>query len=84
MTQKDKLIERLRSHPQDFTFAEAQTLLGYLGFRRTNKGKTSGSRVLFVKEGSEGMFIHIPHPQKELRAYQVKEILKRLEEEGLI
>ena len=84
MTQKDKLIERLRSHPKDFTFAEAEALLGYLGFRRSNKGKTSGSRVLFVKEGSEGMFIHIPHPQKELRAYQVKEILKRLEEEGLI
>ena len=84
MTRREKLVARLRSHPRDFTFEEAEALLVSLGFRRSDKGRTSGSRVLFVKEGTKGMHIHIPHPHKELRAYQINELIKRLEEEGLI
>ena len=47
MGQKEKLIQRLKSKPKDFTFQEAETLLGYLEYIRSNKGKTSGSRVVF-------------------------------------
>ena len=47
MGQKEKLIQRLKSRPKDFTFQEAETLLGYLDYKRSNKGKTSGSRVVF-------------------------------------
>ena len=50
MGQKEKLIRRLKSKPRDFTFQEAETLLGYLTYQRFNKGKTSGSRVLFYSE----------------------------------
>ena len=48
MGKKEKLIERLKSKPKDFTFDEAETLLGYLSYHRSNKGKTSGSRVIFT------------------------------------
>ena len=50
MGQKEKLIKRLKTKPRDFTFDEAETLLGYLTYSRSNKGKTSGSRVMFTSE----------------------------------
>jgi len=46
--QKEKLIKRLKTKPRDFTFDEAETLLGYLTYSRSNKGKTSGSRVMLL------------------------------------
>lgn len=48
--QKEKLIEQLKSKPKDFTFNDAETLLGYFDYNRSNKGKTSGSRVMFVSD----------------------------------
>ena len=84
MGQKEKLIKKLRSHPRDFTFAETERLLGYLGFVWDNKGKTSGSRVEFVNQRGAALMIHIPHPGNHLKAYQVKALISMLEEEGLI
>jgi hypothetical protein len=48
MSTKDKLIERFKTQPKDFTFDELVRLLGFLGFIKSNKGKTSGSRVRFI------------------------------------
>lgn len=84
MGQKEKLIQRLKTKPKDFTFDEAETLLRYLNFVRSNKGKTSGSRVMFVSESHESILLHKPHPQKELKAYQLKQLIEVLEQEGLI
>lgn len=84
MGQKEKLIERLKSKPKDFTFEEAETLLGYYGYQRKDKGRTSGSRVIFVSEGRHAILMHKPHPRKELLAYQVKELREVLEQEGLL
>ena len=50
MSKKDKLIERLKSKPKDFTYNEAKVILNSFGFIENNKGKTSGSRVVFVKD----------------------------------
>ncbi len=85
MSQKDKLIKRLKSLPKDFTFEEADLLLGYLSYRRSNKGKTSGSRVKYYNDqiNSEIEF-HKPHPRKELLRYQVKQLKDQLEKGGLI
>lgn len=84
MGQKEKLIARLKSKPKDFTFDEAETLLHYLDYICSNKGKTSGSRVMFVCEGHGSILLHKPHPQKELKAYQIKQLIELLEQEGLI
>ncbi len=64
MGQKEKLIRRLKSKPRDFTFQEAETLLGYLTYQRFNKGKTSGSRVLFYSEGRAPILLHKPTQEK--------------------
>ena len=74
---KEKLIAKLKSNPKDFTFDEMKTLLEALGFVMSNKGKTSGSRVKFMKGD-------IPHPRKELLEYQIKQITEVLEREDLI
>lgn len=84
MGQKEKLIQRLKSKPKDFTFDDAETLLKYLDFIRSNKGKTSGSRVMFSNENHGNILLHKPHPQKELKAYQIKQLLEFLEQEDLI
>ena len=85
MGQKEKLIAKLRSRPKDCTFEEAETLLGFLSYERNNKGKTSGSRVMFESaERKTKIILHKPHPRKELLAYQVKQLLEALEQEGLL
>ena len=45
MSKKDKLIERLRTVPKDFTYEELVSLLKYFGFEEVKSGKTSGSAV---------------------------------------
>jgi hypothetical protein len=84
MGQKDKLIKKLKSHPKDFTFDEAETLLKYLSYSRSDKGKTSGSRVKFVSATNAPVLLHKPHPRKELLEYQIKQLVETLEQEGLI
>ena len=85
MSQKDKLISKLRSNPRDFTFDDAESLLSYLTYRRSNKGKTIGSRVMFTSDTYKTkILLHKPHPRKELLEYQVKQLIEQLEQEGLI
>ena len=83
MSKKDKLIDRLLKKPKDFTFDEMQTLLEAFGFQRYEKGKTSGSRVKFIK-GNIPIILHKPHPRKELLSYQIKQIIEILEKESLL
>ena len=77
------MIERLKSNPKDFTFDEMQSLLLALGFELSNKGNTSGSKVKFFKDGV-CIILHKPYPRKELLAYQIKQVIETLSEEGLI
>ena len=84
MGKKDKLIKRIKSRPKDFTFDEVETLLGYFSYKRNSKGKTSGSRVMFMGEGKAPILLHKPHQRKELLDYQVKQLIDILEQEGLI
>ena len=83
MSKRQKLIDRLKLRSRNFTFNEMETLLLSLGFRKSNKGRTSGSRVIFSRD-SVDIGLHRPHPQKELEAYQIKKNLKLLESEDLI
>lgn len=84
MGQREKLIERLKSRPKKFTFDEVETLLRFLSYQRTNKGRTSGSRVMFVSDEHPPILLHKPHPRKELLAYQIKQLIEMLEQEGLL
>ena len=83
MGKKEKLISRLKSKPKDFTFDEADALLTSLGMKKSNKGKTSGSRVEYELDGVK-VRLHKPHPQKELKKYQISDMLDDLTDGGLI
>lgn len=80
MGKKEKLITRLKSKPADFTWRELTSLLGQLGFVEL---QGSGSRVKFSRN-SDGILIslHKPHPGNELKAYQVEDVLNKLQEYG--
>lgn len=84
MGQKEKLIEKLKARPKTFTFDDAESLLRYFSYRRSNKGKTSGSRVMFISEEHPPIMLHKPHPRKELLEYQIKQLIEILREEDLI
>jgi len=62
MSSKEKLIERFKRQPKDFTFDELKSLLCGFGFELSNKGKTSGSRVRFQNTELKVIIdIHKPH-----------------------
>ena len=85
MSKKDKLLEKLKSKPKDFTYDELLKLLQGFGFELDEKGKTSGSRVVFYhKESFLIISLHKPHPGNELKQYQIKQVLETLKELGVM
>ena len=84
MGTKEKLITRFSSLPNDFTWNELTRLLAALGFTHTNKGKTSGSRVIFKSEGRKPIMLHKPHPGNIIKGYAIKQVYDYLKNEGLI
>ncbi|GAB6395505.1 MAG: type II toxin-antitoxin system HicA family toxin [Bacteroidales bacterium] len=86
MSSINKLIERFKKQPKDFTFDELVKLLNGLGFRMSNKGKTSGSRVRFSNEELKVIIdIHKPHTSgAPVEETTLKAILKRLSNNNLI
>lgn len=83
MSKKEKLVAKLLTNPKDFTYDEACTLLHYFGYYESNKGKTSGSRVIFKSENGR-IYLHKPHPGSILKEYQVEDIVKELKSKNLI
>jgi hypothetical protein len=48
-------------------------------------GKTSGSRVAFINPETRHIIrLHKPHPEPELKQYQINDIEEELRERGLI
>ena len=80
MSRLEKEIERLKSKPKDLTYDEAKKILNNLGFYENNKGKTSGSKVMFKNKYNQKIVLHKPHPSKILKSYQINEILRLLKE----
>jgi len=83
MSTKEKLIERFKRQPKDFTWDELVRLFGILGFTIHNKGKTSGSRVLF-ENGDASYIMHKPHPSNIIKESALKQALNYLTEQKFI
>ncbi|GHT60993.1 hypothetical protein AGMMS50239_10980 [Bacteroidia bacterium] len=83
MSTKDKLISRFKKQPKDFTFDELIKLFGHFGFTINNKGKTSGSRVIFMKDDTS-FETHKPHPGSIVKEYVMKKVLQFLVKENHI
>lgn len=83
MGTKEKLIQRFMTLPNDFTWTELVRLFGVLGYEISNKGKTSGSRVIF-KKGESAYTAHKPHPGSIVKPYVMKQVLDFLKNNKLV
>lgn len=83
MGTKDKLIQRFKELPNDFTWTELVRLFGIFGYEISNKGKTSGSRVIF-KKGESAYTAHKPHPGSVVKPYVMKQAYEFLKNNRLL
>ncbi len=84
MGTKDKLIARFITLPSDFTWDEMRRMLVALGYTLENKGRTSGSRVIFKGDDKKPIMLHKPHPGNIIKGYVMKQVYDYLKNEGLI
>lgn len=84
MGTKEKLIERFKTLPSDFTFDELEKFLKCFGYEKSNKGKTSGSRVVYKNKDKRPIMLHKPHPGNIIKTYAMKQVLNDLIEAGFI
>lgn len=84
MGTKEKLKERFKKIPSDFTFEELERLLSICGFERYGKGKTSGSRVIFKNGSGIPIMLHKPHPGNIVKTYALRQVFNELKRMGLI
>lgn len=83
MGTKEKLIERFKNQPKDFTFDEMEMLFIF-GYVKSDKGKTSGSRVIYKNGNKRPIMLHRPHPGNIIKSYAMKQVLNDLTEAGFI
>ena len=84
MGTKEKLRELFLKMPSDFTFDEMQRLLEGYGYDKSDKGRTSGSRVIFKNGNKRPIMLHKPHPGNIVKGYAMKQVYDDLKEAGLI
>lgn len=84
MSTKEKLRKRFLSMPSDFTFDEMQQLLSSFGYERSDKGRTSGSRVIFKNSDKRPIMLHKPNPGNIVKNYAMRQVLNELIEAGFI
>jgi len=82
VSKKDKLIERFRSIPNDFTYSETVVLLRNFGYEEDSN---DGSRRSFVhSETKHVIYLHEPHPGSIMKKYQLRDIYQILKEQGYL
>ncbi len=82
MSKYEKAVRRLLSKPTDFEWSELKSLMDAFGYEMKTTG---GSGRKFKHPGSASNFVtHEPHPQSTLKAYQVREVIAFLKQEGHI
>jgi len=85
LTKREKIIKRLKSTPNDFSYIELVNLLSGFGYIQIKKGKSAGSRRAFINEISGHIIrLHKPHPGNSLKKYQILQLLDELKKENLI
>ena len=84
MSKNSKLIEKVFSNSCDITFNELINFLKLFGYSLSNKGKTSGSRVVFEDDNGSKIYFHRPHPSNIVKKAYIREMISVLVKEGKI
>ena len=87
--QNGSIAEEAKQYLQQHFFIDPSSYDVIIGYRaddkRNNKGKTSGSRIMFLSDKYKTkILLHKPHPRKELLEYQIKQLIEQLKQEGLL
>jgi predicted RNA binding protein YcfA (HicA-like mRNA interferase family) len=79
MSKIEKLLDKFKSNPTDFTWDDLVKILNYLGyFEKATKGKTGCSRIKFVNDDTDVISLHKPHPSNIVKQYVIKQIIEKL------
>jgi len=79
MSRIDKLIERFKNVPKDFTWSEPIKILVHFGYHEIGKKrKTGGSRVKFSNSCKEIICLHKSHPRNIVKQYVIRQVLEKL------
>lgn len=63
MSKIEKLIERFKTVPKNFTWDKLVKVMSHYGYQElSKKGKTGGSRQKFVNKQKDIINLHKPHP----------------------
>lgn len=68
--------------PKDCKFKDLKTYLSSLGFELRNKGRTSGSRILFLDKEMNKIMLHKPHGSDPICPAALKDIREKLMDWG--
>ena len=81
MSRIEKLLERILSKPNDFTWKEMKKVLKHFDY---SEKSGNGSRRKFINEEGKIITLHEPHPKKILKKYMIELIIEhlKLEEDG--
>lgn len=79
MAKKEKLMNRLKNQPNNFTIQELDKLMSQCGCDK--KHGAGGSSLRYVHKRTKRVCtFHGPHPGNELYNYQIKKVLQFLED----
>ena len=86
LSQFEKLWKRFLLVPSDFTYEELRKIMKHYGYSENNKGKTSGSRVGFIKRDDvekTTILLHKPHGSDAyVRKAAIRSIIAAMERNG--
>lgn len=80
MSRQEKLLASFMVARRDYKWLDLVAVLKSLGFEYI---EAEGSRVDFIR-GELTIHLHKPHPQKEVKAYALRQVKELLTREGLI
>ena len=84
MSRQEKLLQRFKTIPADFSWSELQRLLAGFGYELSVGGRTGGSRIRFIHADHPPIILHKPHPTPLLKRYQLVQILEFLKKEAIL
>ena len=84
MSRQEKLLTRLLTIPNDFTWEELVKVLSPFGYNEVVGGKTGGSRRKFVDDNKNIITLHKPHPSSIVKNYALCEVVDHLKSKGHI
>lgn len=84
MTKADTRLARLKAHPTDLQWDELVAVMMDLNFSWVQNAGGSSHGHFYNAETKRKLGVSKPHNPSIVKRYQIKEVLKMLEDDGLI